>query len=142
MASILDSYISSGEVCQICDKIEKHPDQFKFDADIRNVVANSLVLMEKEQIRYALIFDYELQHSFPAVLELTEREQLIDSYISAGKHDGYDTLSDLADKLIEEPLRVVKWVESVVNDLFDDERHFGDPFAFENDMIVEAAYEE
>lgn len=143
MEHIMTGYITSQGVCKICDDIEKYTKSGEIvkNAKIRTEIAERIVLAEKEQIRYDLILHYGMQYGTPCICDIADRDALVEAYIAAGYHDGYDTAEFIAQKLLEDK-RIANWVESIGADIFDNERYLADPVAFERQARAEAVYDE
>lgn len=140
---IIEEYISSSEVCHIIDDIEKCQKSGKLasDASIREDIAKRIILAEKEQIRYALIFDYDLEYGQPSIIELIDRDTLIDAYIADGKHEDVDTIEGMCQYLIDEPYKVCRWIKNIGADIFDDYRRFKDPTEYDRRAKEEAIWD-
>lgn len=141
---ITEEYISSSEVCRIMDDIEKShkSGELRCNPSVREDIAKRIILAEKEQIRYALIFDYGLEYGTPSIIDLVDREILISAYIADGKHEAVDTIKGLSQYLIDEPHKVCRWMESVGADIFDDYRRFKDPTEYDRRAREEAIWNE
>lgn len=141
---ITEEYISSSEVCHIIDDIEKcqKSGELRCNPSVREDIAKRIILAEKEQIRYALIFDYGLEYGLPEIIDLVDREILISAYIADGKHEPVDTVEGLNLSLIDEPHKVCQWMESVSADILDDYKRFKDPVDYDRKAKEEAIWDE
>lgn len=141
---ITEEYISSADVCRIMDDIEKchKSGELTANVSIREDIAKRIILAEKEQIRYALIFEYGLEYGTPSIIELVDRDTLIAAYIADGKHEAVDTIEGMCQYLIDEPYKVCRWMEGVGLDIFDDYRRFQDPVSYDRRAKEEAIWDE
>ena len=141
---ITDEYISPSGICSIIDDIEKShkSGELRCNPSVRKDIAKRIILAEKEQIRYALIFDYGLEHGQPEIIDLVDRDILISAYIADGKHEPVDTVEGMSQYLIDEPYKICRWMESVGADIFDDYRRFKDPASYDRRAKEEAIWDE
>ena len=110
-AKFTDAYITQSEILSIMDDIEKYHKTGELaapESEIRKSIAERIIRMEKEEIRLALIYEYNLnvpEDDFPSVLGLFDRDSI------------------MCQHLINEPYKVCRWAEDVGIRIFDDFRH-------------------
>lgn len=148
MVHISKSYISSTDVKKLRSDVQHYmkSGKLKRNADLQKSIADQVILAEKEVLRYELIFHYGLEYGIPSVLDLVDREYLIDSFLAKeGDPDFYITSSeDVFDMFsVDDGARdFLDYIDSLIYNISDAEEHFDDPAAYKRRQKAEAEWDE
>lgn len=118
--SIMEEYISCRDMNSIMCDIETYHRAIKTDESLRRSLAEKIILTEKEKIRMNAVIHYKLYKGVPEILELVDRDALVDAYIADGHYENYDSVDEMCEDLYDEAYKVCKWLESFCLTLFED----------------------
>lgn len=145
MRKITDSYISSEDARKLLDDVKKIYVNGKIVCDTHLIydLAERLEPIEKEVIRYDLIFDYGFEHGIPEIIDILDRDTLIDAYVESDRGlNVYASADDIYEYLTTEPKDYIDEIKDFIERISDGEKHFADPIAYEHQMKEDALWDE
>jgi hypothetical protein len=153
MVHITESYITSADIKKFYDTVKDYMESGKLEKDpfLQKSIAHTIVMIEKETIRYQLIFDYGLEHGVPSVLDLVDREYLIDAFLTSNDSDcdpeeyllNPNSIFDLfSAKPDDDGLWLLDHISANLDIIEEYEKQFADPVAYERQRREDAVYDE
>lgn len=118
--SIMEEYISCRDMNSIMCDIEYYHNDIKKNESLRRSLAEKIILTEKEKIRMHAVVHCKLYKGVPEILELIDRDVIVDAYVAAGRYENYDSVDEMCEDLYNEAYKVCKWLESFCLTLFED----------------------
>ena len=148
MVHISKSYISAADVKKLHSDVKGYlkSGKLKKDIGLQKSIADQVILAEKETLRYELIFHYGLEYGVPSVLDLVDREYLLDSFLAKeGNPEFYiSSAEDVFDMFsVDEGAEdFLDYLDSLIYNISDAEEHFDDPAAYKRRQEAEAEWDE
>lgn len=148
MVHISKCYISAADVKKLRSDVQGYLKSGKLEKDIglQQSIADQVILAEKETLRYEFIFHYGLEYGIPSVLDLVDREYLIDSYLAKeGDPEFYISSSEDVFNLfsIDDGAEdFLDYLNSLIYNISDAEKHFNNPAAYRREQEAEAVWDE
>lgn len=154
MVHITESYIKSADIRKFYDALKDYMKSGKLakDSFLQKIVANTIVMIEKETIRYELIFHYGFEHGIPEILDIVDREYLIDAFLASNDSDCdpeehlldpdsvfniYSAAGDGDDGIL-----LLDSISVDLDIIEEYERRFADPIAYKRKAAADAIYDE